>query len=414
MKKQSLLFFCLVIFSNTAWSQSELTLLDSQKKALENHPALEPFRYEMLAQDGFIEQAGLRPNPELDIEIENVLGTGSFQGLDDFESTTAIRQTFETAEKPEKRTQAAERKKDIVQQEWELARLQVLYQTTDAFIDVLAAQQRLKLETSFYDISRQIHKNIKASVAAGRDSPVEEIRARVMVSSTQINLDRTRRNLNRSKLALSEQWGSTEPGFESVTGDLLPLPKAPLTKTILENVSMHPEIILSEATVSEQEALLQLETAKATPDFTIGAGVRYHSGQDDGAFVIGVSIPLPLRDRNQGAIRAASELVQKEVSEKDALLSKLRSTLVQVYQNYLQVYEEVHRLQDEILPAAQTAFEAAQEGYRQGKFPYINVLDAQRSLYELNIQRLEAATSAHKHFNEINKLTAGYEPLQTK
>jgi cobalt-zinc-cadmium efflux system outer membrane protein len=414
MKKKILLLFYLVIFSGAAWSQSGLTLLDSQKKALENHPALEPFRYDILAQDGFIEQAGLRPNPELDIEIENLLGTGPFQGLDGFETTAAIRQTFETAEKPEKRIQAAEQRKDKVQQEWELARLQVLYQTTNVFIDVSAAQERLKLETSFYDISHQIHENIKTSVEAGRDSPVEEIRARVMVSSTQINLDRTKRNLSKSKLALTEQWGSTEPDFESVTGDLFPLPNALSAEIALEQISSHPELILSEAIVSEKEALLQLETAKATPDFTVGAGIKYHSDQDDGAFVVGVSIPLPLRDRNQGAIRAAGELVQKAESERDALLSQLRSTLVQMYQNYYQAYEEVHHLQDEILPAAQSAFEAVQEGYRQGKFPYINVLDAQRSLFELKIQRLEAATAAHKHFNEINKLTASYELLQTK
>lgn len=412
MNKRFILFFGFIIFSGTAWSQPEMTLMDSQRKAMENHPVLEPFRYDMLAQDGFIEQAGLRPNPELDVEIENVLGTGPFQGLDGFESTAAIRQTFETAEKPEKRIQAAERKKDIVLQEWELARLQVLYQTTDAFIDVLAAQERLKLETSFYDISHKIHENIKTSVEAGRDSPVEELRARVMVSSTQISLDRTKRNLSKSKLALTEQWGSTEPDFESVTGNLFPLPNAPSAEIALEQISSHPELNLSEAKISEKEAMLQLETAKATPDFTVGAGIKYHSDQDDGAFVVGVSIPLSLRDRNQGAIRAAGELVQKEESESDAVLSQLRSMLVQVYQNYYQAYEEVHRLQDEILPAAQSAFEAAQEGYRQGKFPYINVLDAQRSLFELKIQRLEAATSTHKYFNEINKLTAGYELLQ--
>ena len=82
--------------------------------------------------------------------------------------------------------------------------------------------------------------------------------------------------------------------------------------------------------------------------------------------------------------------------------------------NYYQSYEEVPCLQDGILPAAQSAFEAAQEGYRQSKFPYINVLDSQRSLFELKIQLLETATAAHKTFIEMNRLTANYKLLQNE
>jgi cobalt-zinc-cadmium efflux system outer membrane protein len=82
-----------------------------------------------------------------------------------------------------------------------------------------------------------------------------------------------------------------------------------------------------------------------------------------------------------------------------------------MHQDYIQGYEETAMLQDEIIPNAQLAFEAAEEGFRQGKFSYLSVLDAQRSLFELKVQLLEAAAQARQALNDMNSITANYDLL---
>ncbi len=391
--------------------ENSLSLSDCQQLALEKNPSLQPWEYELEAQDGQVEQMGLSPNPELEFEAEDIFGTGDLQGIKHAEGTLGLSQTIETAGKRKKRIFTAEREKDVVREELNLARLNVLYQTTDAFIDVLTWQERLELEETFYEISQEILDTIGTRVEAGRDSPMEETRAKVMVSSSRIRLDRAKKTLQKKKIALSSQWKSEQPTFEIVEGDLLSL-STPSEIELVSPPLNHPVLAQSRNEIQRREAVLGLEHAKATPDFTVGAGIRYANEVDDSSLVFGFSVPLPFRDRNQGAIRAAQARITKAEKEYEQKSFELNFKLHQNYQDYLQNYEETKILQEDILPEAQRAFEAAQEGFRQGKFSYLNVLDAQRSLFELKVQLLEAASNVHKTINEINRLMMNYKILE--
>src|SRR3546814_16879005 len=67
------------------------------------------------------------------------------------------------------------------------------------------------------------------------------------------------------------------------------------------------------ADVLRSRAELELERSQAIPDLTLSAGVRQFRETDDSAFLVGVSIPIPVFDRNRGAIeRAGAEVVAAE------------------------------------------------------------------------------------------------------
>ncbi len=390
-------------------SGGDLTLNQAFSLALKHHPELKPYAAQIRAHDGLIEQAGLSPNPELEMEAENILGSGEFQGVDSMETTMLFSQLFETADKRNKRKHTAELDQILVRQNFNIAQLDVLFETNAAFIELLTAQKKSELYEEFQAISERIYETIKIGVEAGRDSPMEETRARVMASSTQIAQERAQREREKAKYALAKQWGSDALTYSKAVGTLeLPV-EIPKPDRWIDQLDENPRVALANAEVERKEAGLDLEQAKAVPDFKIGTGVRYMSDVDDGSFVFGFSIPLPFVDRNQGAIRAAKEFVQQAEAELEAQRIELKTSLQPIYQELLQAFEEAKRLETEILPSAQEAFEAAQEGYRQGKFPYIDVLDAQRSLFEFNIQHVEAKGRFHQALNRLNHLSANYE-----
>jgi cobalt-zinc-cadmium efflux system outer membrane protein len=121
--------------------------------------------------------------------------------------------------------------------------------------------------------------------------------------------------------------------------------------------------------------------------------------------VAGVSIPLPFFDRRQGSIAEAQQKVEKAQAEKQLLENRQRSRFAQLQQQSQAALEEVASLQSTILPAARTALERLEEGYRQGKFEYLPVLDAQRTYFELKGRLIDAIAASLKIGVEIQLLT---------
>lgn len=411
MNKIILFFLPLFFLHSPLWAEENLTLRQCQQLALRNSPKLKPLEYKLLAQDGMIQQMGLSPNPEWEFEVENLFGTGEFQGLNALETTLGISQTIETAGKLNKRITVGKREKQIWQNEQKASALKVLFETTNAYINLLTWQERLALEKSFYQISQKTHEAIRISVETGKVSPMQETRAKVMLSSSRIRLDQAKRALQKAKIALSAQWGKETPAFNAVTGQLLPLPKIKPPKAYQDSIKKHPVLHQAKNIIQKQQALLHLEQANAIPNFQIGAGIRYMNDANDGSFILQFSIPLPLRDRNQGAIHAAHARIQQAEKEYTQQQFQFTAQLHQAYQDYSQATEETTILREEILPNAQSTYEAAEEGFRQGKFSYLSVLDAQRAFFESKIQLLHAAAKAHKAQNEFNRITSNFKIL---
>lgn len=384
----------------------DITLAQCLEWAARENPGLKALRFEIRAHEGWVEQAGLSPNPELGFEAENFLGTGEFQGVEGLEATIQVSQLIELGGKRGRRIRVAEAEREQAQIAYEQSRGDVLYETGAAFLSVLAAQERLRVFEEFHELSRRVHETIQATVEAGRDSPVEEIRARVTMASAQIGLERARRELNQARLALAKNWGSHTPLFSRAVGDIQQLPDATSLDELMRKLPSTPEWAAAKAEIARRQANAALEKAQAVPDLEVSVGTRFLSESDDGALVMGFTLPLPVWNRNQGAARAARDLVRKAEAEQLAMESNWHSDLAAVYETWRQAHGEAVRLRDDVLPGAEEAFEATQEGFRQGKFPYLSVLDAQRSLIELREQFLQAALEVHLAFNRLSRLTA--------
>jgi cobalt-zinc-cadmium efflux system outer membrane protein len=143
---------------------------------------------------------------------------------------------------------------------------------------------------------------------------------------------------------------------------------------------------------------------------TANGGVRRLSETRDTALIMQLSIPLPVFDRNQGAILEARYQLARAGEERRAAEVRVLTDLAATYAELSSAFTEATALQNEVLPGAQSAFEAFSEGYRQGKFGFLDVLDAQRTLFEARGRYIEALTAYHRAVTEMERLIG--EPLE--
>ena len=152
-----------------------------------------------------------------------------------------------------------------------------------------------------------------------------------------------------------------------------------------------------------------MEQSKRIPDVTVSGGVRYFNETDDTGFVVKLSLPLVLFDYNQGGVLEARYRLSQAEEERRATEVRVSAALAEVYQSLITAYRDVTGIQRDVLPAVEEAFQVATEGYRQGKFGFLDVLDAQRTLFDTKGQYLDALSAYHKAVAETERLIG--EPL---
>lgn len=381
-----------------------LTLRQVLALALMHNPELAAFSWEVRAGEARTLQASLRPNPEVAVGSEHFGGTGEVRGTGAAETTFAFGQLIETAGKRAKRTRVASLERDLAGWSYESKRLDVLTEATAAFVDVLAVQQRLALLQELAELALKVRDTMAERVTAGKSSPAEVMRAGVALANTRVEVQHAERELELTHKRLGAAWGSTNVSFDRVEGELTTVKPIPTDEQLATLVSQNPDVARWVTEMEERRAVLELEKARRIPDFTLGAGPRYYSASSDVGFLAGVSVPLPLFNRNQGAIREARYRVSQAEDEQKAAALRAHKALLTAYQALSVAYVEANSLQKDVLPLAQQAYEATNERYLQGKFGFVDVLDAQRALFEARQHYIEALGAYHKAVAEVERL----------
>ena len=180
----------------------------------------------------------------------------------------------------------------------------------------------------------------------------------------------------------------------------------PSFEALAERVLASPAALRAMKNIEQRKALLDVEQTRRIPNLTVQAGVVHHALLGGNTAVAAVVIPLPLFDRNQGNIQQAHQRVDKAIDEQAAIELRLKTELTQAYEALSAAQTRKAYLRDEILPAAKSAFEVTNKGYELGKFGFLEVLDAQRTLFQNQILYVRALANYHRLVNEIERLIA--------
>lgn len=383
----------------------EITLGDALAAALQRSPALATASYDVRSREALAIQAAARPNPALGVELEDFAGSGSRQGFDSAQTTLSLAQLVELGGKRSGRMRLAELDTALASWDFETRRVAVLTDTTKAFIVLLALQEQAALGADLERVAAETLRSVASTVRAGAVSPVEEDRARVNLERVQLEVARTAKVLESARAQLAATWGEAQPQFARARGALDATPPVPELARLEAAVPESPELARWNAEIGQREAAVALERSRRIPDVTVSLGARHYAEGSDTGLVAGVSVPLPLFDRNRGNILDARHRIARAQAERRLADVSLRSALRVSYQDLLVASSEAAALRDAIIPRAERVFRETQRGYTTGLFRYVEVLDAQRTLFDARRELLDALAALQFAATDLERLT---------
>lgn len=372
-----------------------LTLKAALELAYGANAALSTAKRELEAVTGSILQAGLRPNPRVEALIEDPRPENRLTAV-------YVNQPLELGGKRPARIAAAERRLDVASAELSAMRAEIRAAVMVAFFDVLVAQERFLLTQGLVELSQRATTAASKRVTAGKVSPVEETKARVAEASVRVELSQASTSLKMARKRLTAIWGNATPRFERAEGQVETLPALPTLKDLTARLANAPGLARAQLEVNRRQALVEVERSLRIPDVTVSLGGRRNVGLNQA--LLGVSLPIPIFNRNQGNILEAQRRTDKARDELSGTEIRLNNEIAQALERLDVARQEIEVLQREILPGAQNAYDAATKGFIMGKFSFLEVLDAQRTLFQAKSQYLRALAEAHRSAAEIERV----------
>lgn len=377
---------------------TSLTLDQALELAQQNNYSLSSARFAADSSKGVVLQAGSRPNPVLGIEVEDTSRRASRS------TTTTLSVPIELGGKRDARIAAAELTRDVALQEAQKVRADVRAQTVAAFFDVLIAQESVALSTKTVEIARDAYRIADKRVEAGKVPPLDADRAQVELANAELEMAQAASFLESARRSLSVLWGNPSPQFTKVDAKI----STPLDRPDLDVLSAalekSPAVQVARLESERSRAQIDVERSKRYPNIEVSAGVIRNNELGRNQMMLGVSIPLPFFDRNQGNIYEASMLAYKSRDDYLGLKTQLQMQLQQAASEFDIAKNSASRLEAEIVPSANLAFERAKRGFEAGKFSFIEVLDAQRTLFQARARHLSALSNAYQALAQIDRI----------
>ena len=275
-----------------------------------------------------------------------------------------------------------------------------------AYADAVAAEEELKVLQEEQSLANDVYRSVAAKVDAGKEPPIQKNKAAIALSSSEIAFERAQRGADTAKRVLSNLMGGQAGDFV-IAPETLPAMKPPLgLSAYTEMIDNSPDNRAYDAMIERAQSSLSYEKAGSVPDPTINVGVRDFREDNEQAFVAGVSFPFPVFDMNRAGVQRAGHEYNAAMLDKINARLSSESDLVKSYEALSNAYRENQVLKDTVLPGAQEAFNVAREGYNAGKFDYLEVLDAQRTLFEARKQLIQTMLDYYREMAVLDRLTA--------
>lgn len=383
-----------------------VTLAECLHRVAEQSPDLKSGTYKTEATTRRAKQAARPLNPRLEMELENVAGSGAVEGFDSAETTVAVSQEFELGGKRRHRTAVAEAETEVSRAEQEVRLRALLFETRRAALSVQTAQEKVRLAEEVLALIRETENVAITREKAGKAAVLETDRARADTAKAQIELEERKAEQRDAVRDLALLWGETEPSFDGVSGSFDAGPSVlPALDTLLVRATSNPELLVATAQTRAYEARIGVERAARVPNVALSAGVRRFEEGSDFGFVVGAGIELPFFTRNRDGMRAAE--ADAEVMRLEARAARLRheGRIRQLYARLDTLAAKSSRLKTTVLPGAERTLDLVREAHKLGKAGYLDVLESRRALVDSRAQIIETVAEYQSMSIELGHLT---------
>lgn len=379
-------FFFLLAVSTAVSAQEQvavpenLTLTDALQLAMKNNPILQRDRQNMTIAHANVRQARQLPNPEFDVSSESYpvfeSNPGSF--WNNQELIFRAGQTIETAGKRSKRTRVAQQELLATGSDVRNTEREIRLEVKGRYFAAVLAKTQLSLAQEILKQFDEVIRLNEARFKQGELSGLEMNRIRAERLRFYSDVLDSNLQLANSKTALLEVLGAGDLTGKFDIVETLAAAVQPVQLSELQQLALQsrPDFVAAQQRLERNQREVEVQKAEAMPNVTPSFGYKRDFGLNTAAF--GITLPIPLFNRNQGGITKASAQVEQQRYEVTRSLLAVRREVQQGYQTLESQAERLRALEKEYVPAAKKAHEIAQESYRLGALDLIGLLDAER------------------------------------
>lgn len=347
--------------------------------------------------------AGLRPNPQVQVQTENIAGSGLYRGTRSAETTATLALPIELGGKRSARIAVADSRTARAQIDAATALADLNLRISQAYIVAAAAERRVDVARQQAGIAGNAFKAARTRVTAGAGAPIDQQRADVLRVNADVGLERAVREAEVARGNLARLIGQPIDGaldlawFDRVGGYGPTLPLDPSGTLALA---------AAQADLNTAKAQVRLARSQRIPDITISAGARRLSQTNDTAAVIGIAIPFPLFNNGAAAVsQAQAEQARADANRRLAVIDA-EQAIASAQAELANAAATARAAGGPGLAAASEAARIARVGYAQGKFSQLDLLQAEQTLAETRAAFTDALAAYHDAEARLERLTA--------
>ena len=382
-----------------------LTIEMAVNKTIEHNPELKVLKKNIAANKAVKLQSGLMPNPEFGLEAENIFGNNDFSGFRGSEITASISQNILLAGKISKLEKIADADISLSEWDYEAKRLEIITNIRKSFINALGVQKLIEKNKGLINISNEFVDNLKKRVRKGKISPAEVSRAQIVLSLLQIEINKLESEYDASIFEMKTLINNPSLSFEFLKGELKDISSLPDYDSLRSKLKNNPVLKRYSKVYEKQKAVINYEESKSIPNLTVSVGFRKLNEVNANTFLVGASIPLPIFNRNQGTIQEAKIRLEQKKIEYINIKNKLTLRFNLYFNKLKMLLTAAEKLKSESLPISEEAFKIINEGNLVGRFTILDVLDAQRTLFEIQNRYMRILKDINTTIVEIEGLT---------
>jgi cobalt-zinc-cadmium efflux system outer membrane protein len=360
-----------------------------------NHRAdLLAARQRLAVAAGRLRQAGLRPNPTLEAEY----GSPRFlRGEAESDFSVGVSQTFELGGKRGKRVAVAQLELNQVRAEVLAIERQLAAEIRQTYTNALAAARQLDVLERLVAADDEIVRVTQARLNEGDVAPLDLNLVRVESDRLKIQIIQAKSDLETQLLTLRTLIGADVAEPIRLTPQPDRPPRLDMTLTELTDIALRERTDLQAAVIGEQlgGARVNLARAEAVPN--VSASVRYTRekgiidlppavggplADKSNELTFGVSVDIPIFNRNQGEIASATGERLQATRTREFLESTIKRDVAVAYRKYRAAAESLVLYSTQILPRSEANLQTVRAAYGLGEFSVFEVVTEQRRLTE--------------------------------
>ena len=380
--------------------EEPLTLVALKKYALQNNPSIAVAKAHIRAAQSHAAQIGMRPNTRVGFSGQQ-LGSSA----DTEQIGIVVEQEILRGNKRQLDQEISEHDINRLRQALQIQQQRVQTDVTIGYFNVLCTQKKVELLTNITHINLKATTTVEALFESKEASKRDLLQARIESNTSKSLLQLAQNEHAAAWQVLAAVVGSTEIIDQPLVGNLDKAVDQIVWESSLEHLlESSPEIAARQASVKKAKTIVRRAQAESVPDINIQAILQHDSSIGAANGNLMVSVPVPIKNKTRARVREAEHALIAAQKLVASLRLQLQQRLAPVFQAYTSSQQQITTYRESILVDAQESLDLTKLGYEGGEFSHLELLTAQRTYSQANLDYLAALLKLSIARAQINGL----------